>query len=137
MDNIFLNVVPASAIGGSIGSALIELIKEVVKGRMTAKWELKKEKQSKIMEKRIIHYEMLFRIIEEMSDISSDNSTITAKMIEAEVFLRENNLYLEEQVKGVVYRFCDYFKEVVNAEKERNVTLEDSFIREYKNYFIR
>lgn len=131
----FWKIVVSSSLITSIALFLLEFGKEYIKERISRKYSHKQKWFEKRDEKRIVMYDQLYFKLDQITDISINDEQIVEFVRDIELFVKKNNLYLEEDVQKIAIEAADYFKDVLTERSYREVSKEELFLKRFKEKF--
>ena len=85
----------------------------------------------------MLFYEQLYSQLDSLTDlgIGASEDETTNKIETIELFLRMNNLYIDQEIITLAYRCCDYFKQVIRGQTTRSPTNEKIYLDQFKTFF--
>lgn len=132
-----LSIGAISGVVSAIGTKLLDIVAEEIKLRRSLKSDLKKKWLEKRDEKRLSLYEQLYSHLDGLTDlgIGATEEDTETKIEVTELFLRVNNLYVDQDIILLSYACCDYFKQVVRGQTPRSPTNEKIYLDKFKAFF--
>lgn len=131
----FWSIVISSSIVTSIALFLLELGKEYIKEGIRRRSGHKQKWFEKRDEKRIAFYDELYSKLDQITDITISEDQIITLIQDIELFLKKNNLYLDDDIQKIMIEAIDYFKDILSGKNYREISKEGLFLKKFKNKF--